>query len=95
MSQTSRAGAHVVSMTLSVPVRGGLRIVATDLVSKIAEYLGAAAGANAALETVANRVAPEGSDDDIAFEFRAEERELVIVARCGGRSSEVRHPLAR
>jgi hypothetical protein len=83
-------------MTLSVPARGDLRIVAADLVSKIAEHFGAAAaGASAALETVAARVAPEGSDDDIAFEFRAEDRELVIVARCGGKSSEIRHQLAR
>jgi hypothetical protein len=94
MSQMSGAGAHTLSMTLSVPAEGELRIAASDLVAKIAEYFGAgAAGAGAALEKAAANVAPPGSHADIAFDFRAEERELVIVARCGDRSSEVRHRL--
>jgi hypothetical protein len=90
----SEAGARTLSMTLSVPAEGELRIAASDLVAKIAEYFGAgAAGAGAALERAAQGVAPSGSHADIAFEFRAGDRELVIVARCGERSSEVRHRL--
>ncbi len=90
----SGAGARTLAMTLSVPAEGELRVAATDLVGRIAEYFGAgAAGAGAALEQAAGHVAPPGSLADIAFEFRAEDRELVIVARCGDRTSEVRHPL--
>ena len=91
----SGAGARTLAMTLSVPAEGELRVAASDLVAKIAEYFGAAAaGAGAALEQAAARVAPPGSHADIAFEFRAEDRELVIVARSGDRTSEVRHPLS-
>jgi len=94
MSQMSGAGAHTIAMTLSVPVRGDLRIVASDLVAKIAEHFGAGvAGAGAALQEVAGRVAPPESDADIAFEFRTEDRDLLITARCGGQSSEVRYRL--
>jgi hypothetical protein len=94
MSQLSGAGAQMLSMSLSVPALGELRIVASDLVAKIAEYFGAGAvGAGAALEKAAASVAPPGSDAEIAFEFRAEDRELLIVARSGGRSSEVRYEL--
>jgi len=94
MSQMSGAGADTIAMTLSVPARGGLRIVAADLVSRIAEHFGAgAAGAGTALEKVAADVAPPGSDADISFEFRTEDRDLLISARCGDRSSEVRYRL--
>jgi hypothetical protein len=94
MSQLSGAGAQMLSMSLSVPALGELRIVASDLVAKIADYFGAgAAGAGAALEQAASRVAPPGSEGEIAFDFRTEDRELLIVARSGGRSSEVRYRL--
>jgi hypothetical protein len=84
----------MLSMSLSVPAAGELRIVASDLVAKIAEYFGAgAAGAGAALEKAAASVAAPGSEAEIAFEFRTEDRELLIVARCDGRSSEVRYRL--
>jgi hypothetical protein len=84
----------MLSLSLSVPLLGELRIVASDLVTKIAEYFGAgAAGAGAALEQAASRVAPPGSEGEIAFDFRTEDRELLIVARCAGRSSEVRYRL--
>jgi hypothetical protein len=90
----SGAGARTLAMTLSVPAEGELRVAASDLVAKIAEYFGAAAaGAGAALEQAAANVAPPGSDAEIAFEFRTEDRELLIVARSGGRSSEVRYRL--
>jgi hypothetical protein len=91
MPQPSGAGAEMLSMSLSVPALGELRIVASDLVTKIAESFGArAAGAGAALEEAATRVAPAGSDGEIAFDFHTDNRELRIVARCGGRSTEVR-----
>ena len=54
---------------------------------------GLAAAVSAALESVASRVAPNGSDADIEFDFRQVEGELVIEARCGSRTSEVRCPL--
>jgi hypothetical protein len=38
-------------------------------------------------------VAPNGSDADIEFDFRQVEGELLIEARCGARTSEVRCPL--
>jgi hypothetical protein len=94
MSQMSGAGAHTIAMTLSVPARGELRIVADDLVARIAEHFGAGvAGAGAALEKVASDVAPPDSDEDISFAFRTEDRDLLITARCGDRSSEVRYRL--
>lgn len=90
----SGAGSQAVDLTLSVPAEGSLRIIAEDLITKIAEYLGtAAAGAAAALERAAAQVAPPGSDATIAFAFRTDDRDLLIHARCGDRTSEVRHRL--
>jgi hypothetical protein len=84
-------------LRLSVPAQGGLRVVAPELAARVAEYLGDkahdAGAVSAALEGVASRVAPNGSDADIQFEFRQVEGELVIEARCGSRTSEVRCPL--
>lgn len=84
-------------LRLSVPAQGVLRVVATDLAARVAEYLGDkardAAAVSSALEGVASRVAPNGSDADIEFEFRQVEGELLIEARCGSRTSEVRCPL--
>ncbi len=81
-------------VTLSVPAQGGLRVIAAAVVSKIAEYLGASgAGAAAALERAAAQVAPPDADATIVFAFRTEDRELLIHARCGDRTSEVRHRL--
>ena len=84
-------------LRLSVPAEGVLREVATELATRVAEYLGDqtrdGAAVAAALESVASRVAPNGSDADIEFDFRQVEGELVIEARCGSRTSEVRCPL--
>lgn len=84
-------------LRLSVPAQGGLRVVATELAARVAEYLGDkvldAAAVSAALEGVASRVAPNGSDADIEFDFRQVDGELLIEARCGARTSEVRCPL--
>jgi hypothetical protein len=80
-------------LRLSVPAEGGLRLVATELAARVAEYLGDKAGDAAvseALEGVAARVAPNGTDDNIEFEFRQADGELLIEARCGSRISDVR-----
>ncbi len=96
MSQPRRAAATLV-LLLSVPADGELRPIVADIAAKVAEYLGDAradAGTvTAAVETVAAQVAPPGTADDITFEFRESEGELLIEARCGSRSSEVRCPL--
>ncbi len=82
---------------LSVPSQGGLRQVASDLAVHVAAHLGDkaqdAASVSAALEAVASRVAPAGIEADIEFEFRQSEGKLLIEARCGSRTSEVRCPL--
>lgn len=82
---------------LSVPSQGGLRQVASDLAAHVAGHLGDttrdAASVSAALDAVASRVAPAGSEADIEFEFSQSEGELLIEARCGNRTSEVRCPL--
>jgi hypothetical protein len=84
-------------LRLSVPVQGGLRVIATELAARVAEYLGDqssdAAAVATALENVASRVAPNGSEADIEFDFRQVDGELLIEARCGSRTSEVRCPL--
>jgi hypothetical protein len=79
-------------MRLSVPVDGGLRVVAGELAAKVAEYLGADRGSiGATLDGLMSRVGTSG--EDITFEFRHVGRELVILARCNRRSSEARYPL--
>ena len=79
-------------LRLSVPAQGDLAAVAGELAAKVAEFLGAEAGSiGATLDGLTSRVAASG--EDVLFEFRHIDRELVIRARCNGRSSEVRHPL--
>ena len=79
-------------MRLSVPADGDLGMVAGELAVKVAEFLGGETGSiGKTLEGLTSRVAASG--EDITFEFRQINRELVIQARCNGRSSEVRHPL--
>jgi hypothetical protein len=79
-------------MRLSVPSDGDLSAVASELAAKVAEFLGGEAGSiRATLERLVSEVATSG--EDINFEFRHIGSELVIQARCKGRSSEVRHPL--
>lgn len=79
-------------MRLSVPSDGSLGVVAADLAAKVAEFLGAEASViGKTLDGLMSRVAMSG--EDVTLEFRHIDRELVIHARCNGRSSEVRHPL--
>lgn len=93
------SNSHALEMRLSVPAEGGLREIARELATKIAEHLGSgapdAASLGAAVDGLASRLsnghARQGQD--ITFEFRQVEGALVIRARCSGESSEVRHPL--
>jgi hypothetical protein len=94
MSQPPGTGSLTIDLALSLPAAGALRVIASDLVAKIAEFLGgAAAGASEAMERAAAQVAPAGADEEIRFEFQAVDRDLLIRAHCGARSSEVRYPL--
>lgn len=84
-------------MRISVPAEGGLRGVAGEVATKIAEYLGSrkseVASIAASIDGLAGHVAPPGASDEIVFEFHAIDGALVVHARCDGRSSETRHPL--
>jgi hypothetical protein len=98
MSESGRsADGRSLVLRLSVPAQGGLRAVASELATRVAEYLGSdrpdAESAAVTLEGLAARVAPSGADGDIAFEFREEDGELLILARCDGRTHEARYPL--
>ena len=97
MSQSAGApGAPALVLRLSVPAGGTYRIVVKELATKVAGYLGIdEQDVSAALDRLASNVAPENADEDkdIAFEFRQDDRELLIHARCAGRSSEARHQL--
>ena len=84
-------------LRVSVPAEGRLRAIATELAGKVAEFLGSkegqAASAVTAVELLCARVNPDQSGADIVLEFRQVDGELLIQARCGSRSSEVRRPL--
>jgi hypothetical protein len=84
-------------MRISVPAEGGLRNLAGEVGTKIAEYLGSRktdmAAIVAAIDGLAGNVAPPDASHDIVFEFRATDGELVVLAQCDGRASETRHPL--
>ena len=93
----SAGGKPALRMRLWVPAEGGLRDIAGDLAAKVAEYLGTAApdarSLVASVESLASRVANGGGSHDITFEFRQDGGELVIEARGGRETIEVRHPL--
>jgi hypothetical protein len=85
-------------LRLSLPVARDFAGVAVEAATRIAELLGHSADdARAAGETVealAADVAPGGgAPADITFEFHQSHGELLIDARCEGRSSRARHPL--
>jgi hypothetical protein len=94
MSQVREPAPSGLLLKLSVPAEGPLRIVATDIAASVAEYLQAgqpdADSVRAAVETAAAQALSGGSEPEIALEFRLVDRELLIEARCGSRSSEVR-----
>jgi hypothetical protein len=90
------AGGKALELRLSVPASGRLRAMAAEFATRVAAHLGSdstADAAGAACEHLAERVAPDGSEGDITFEFTEGDGELLIRARCNGRSSETRHPL--
>ena len=90
---TKAPDSPALEMRLSVPSEGDLTTIAAELAAKIAEFLGAESGSiSATLVALSARVASSG--EDITFEFREVNRELIIEARCNGRTSEVRHPLS-
>jgi hypothetical protein len=86
-------------LRISVPSAGDLRHIAAEIANKVAVYLGSAPprfdreSAGAMLESLAARVAPQNGAGDIAFEFHRWDSALIILARCSGRTSEVRYPL--
>ena len=86
MAHSARGdGARIMLLRLSVPAQGGLRAVATEFATRLAAHLGGFDGAEAAgiaLDSVAERVAPVGSDCNITFEFTEDDGELLIRARC-------------
>jgi hypothetical protein len=96
-SRGEGSSANQLAMRLSVPAHGGLRGVASEVATRLAAYLGSpdadAACAGTTIEHLAERVAPAGVDGDITFEFTEADGELLIRARCDGRSSEARCPL--
>src|SRR5262249_11233153 len=84
-------------LRFSVPAEGELRMIAADLASRVAEYLGPSLpdreSIGRALDRAAAQVLPAANGAEIAFEFRQMERELRIEARCGTRTSQVSCPL--
>lgn len=92
------ADTPALKLRLSVPAQGGLRRVAAEMATRIAAHLGSSApgseSAGAVLEELAERVAPAGTQGEITFEFSELDRQLLIRARCDGRSSEARHALS-
>ena len=93
------AGSRALDLRLSVPAEGDLRGIAGELAAKIAEQFGAetpdaqqfAARVAGLASELANGGGPAGQE--ITFEFRQADGELVVQARCNGKASEVRQPL--
>jgi hypothetical protein len=87
-------------LRLWVPAEGGrLRGIASEIATKVAEYLGSAAPDAASIGTTVERLASTlgngggHTGQDIHFSFRRVDGELVIEARRDGEASEVRHRL--
>jgi hypothetical protein len=92
-------GKGALDMRLWVPAEGGLRGIAGELATKVAEHLGTSApdaqSLGAAVEKLASDLGQGGSHQGglITIDFRRVGSELVIEASCNGHASEVRHPL--
>ncbi|OFW09898.1 MAG: hypothetical protein A3H96_01715 [Acidobacteria bacterium RIFCSPLOWO2_02_FULL_67_36] len=99
MSEPTGGAPQAFVLRVSVPADGDLRIVASDVASKVAECLGEApertAAAGGAAEMLGARLADGGGAAEIAFEFHTAPDGMVIEARCGDRSATVRHVLTR
>jgi hypothetical protein len=95
MSQSAGApGAPALVVRLSVPAGDSFQSVAKELAAKVAAYLGIsgpdARTVGAMLDRLASQVAsPDHAEleKDVTFEFRQADRELLIEARCAGRTS--------
>ena len=97
MFETTGSVPSALVLRMSVPAAGSLRSIATEVASKVAEYLGTAAqdaeSVGIALEGLVGRVAESGCQSDITLEFRQVEGELLIRAFCEEHHSELRYPL--
>jgi hypothetical protein len=83
-------------VSISVPVQGELRPIVAEVAAKIAEFLKRDADVAAfatALDALTERVAPGPEQAEVTYEFREAPDGLLIEARSGGRTSEVRCPL--
>lgn len=87
-------------LKLSVPAAGDLRGIAGELATKIAEHLGAksldARSLGSKVAGLASRLGNGGGhqDQEISFEFRQVDGELVVEARCNGEATELRQTLS-
>ena len=96
---TGNTGSRALDLRLWVPAEGDLREIAGELAAKIAEQLGAgspdAKQLGERVAGLASQVANGGGQaaQEITFEFRQVDGELVVQARCNGEASEVRQPL--
>jgi hypothetical protein len=100
MAETPGQGAlgRDLELRLSVPAEGGgLRRIAGELTARVAEFLGTtgqdAQSLAARIEGLASRLGNGGGHENLTFEFRQVEGELIIEVRCSGESSEVRQRL--
>jgi hypothetical protein len=95
MPNSSARAQGDVLLRLSVPPAGELRAIARDVAVKVAEYLGANAPDATSLAATLERSVDglSAGQEQIEFVFCKSAGELLIEARAGGRTSEVRHPL--
>ena len=91
-------GGHALDLTLSVPAEGELRNLADELARKVAEHLGTRAADAQALAAkvagLASRLVADGATgEEIEFVFRQVDGDLVVEARCAGKTSQVRQEI--
>jgi hypothetical protein len=91
------AGVPGMLLRMAVPATGDLMAIVADVAAKVADFLGQKGLDRAALagsiDAVAAKVAPRDATAEITFEFRESGGGLLIEARCGNQTSEVRCPL--
>jgi hypothetical protein len=94
------AASPALDLTLSVPAEGDLRGIAGELAAKVAEHLGAKSPDAQSLGTkvagLASQLGNGGghTNQEISFEFRQVNGELVVKARCNGEATELRQQLS-
>jgi hypothetical protein len=100
MSEARRSGDEsTLVLRVSVPTGDAYHTIAKELAAKVAAYVGDpdpdGKAAVAAIDEVMSRVLPDGGrhDAEVEFEFRRTDEELLIQARCDGRSADSRRPL--